>query len=123
MEVRMTLSCGQVIDCTVTGIQPYGAFVTCGENYTGLIHISELSDDFVRNINHFVRLGETIKCKVIDIDEANRHVRLSLKAMRSSRAVKRMTKNHKNLPDGQIGFSSVAEQLSRWINERGKWYD
>jgi len=119
----MTLVCGQIIECTVSGIQPYGAFVVCDDNYTGLIHISELSEDFVRNISHFVKVGDMIKCKVIDVDEDSRHVRLSLKALQSSRANKRFTSDTKNLPANRIGFKSVAQQLPNWVNEKGDWYD
>ena len=45
---------GQIIKGTITGIEKYGAFVSLDEYYTGLIHISEISHGFVRDINDFV---------------------------------------------------------------------
>ncbi len=49
----------------VTGIENYGIFVSLDEYYSGLIHISEISDDYVRNINNYVNIGETIKVKIL----------------------------------------------------------
>ena len=52
---------GDIVTGTVTGIENYGVFVSLGENSSGLIHISEISDFFVRNVNDYVELNETIK--------------------------------------------------------------
>ena len=60
---------GDIIDVKITGIQPYGAFASLPDNSTGLIHISEISDKFVKSIDSFVKVGESIKVKVIDFDE------------------------------------------------------
>ena len=45
----------EIIEGLVTGIEKYGIFVGLDEYYSGLIHISEISDDFVRNINNYVK--------------------------------------------------------------------
>ena len=74
---------GDIIDVKITGIQPYGAFASLPDNSTGLIHISEISDKFVKSIDSFVKVGEFIKVKVIDFDEETNHARLSLKAIDS----------------------------------------
>ena len=59
---------GEVIRGTITAIESYGAFVSCDEYYTGLIHISEITDGFVRNVNDYVKVGEVIYCKILDVD-------------------------------------------------------
>ncbi len=56
----------------VTNILGYGAFVSVGE-YDGLIHISEFSDNFVRDIHEFVNVGQQVKLKVLDIDEKEKN--------------------------------------------------
>ena len=66
MENRVQI--GDIIEVTITGIQPYGAFALLPDNTTGLIHISEISDKYVRNVELFVHVGEKITVKVIDID-------------------------------------------------------
>ena len=51
---------GRIIRGTVTGIESYGVFVSCDDYYTGLIHISEISHGFVKNITDFVHIGDLI---------------------------------------------------------------
>lgn len=72
---------GDIVDVTITGIQPYGAFALLPDGSSGLIHISEISDGFVRDVNQFVFYGEQVKVKVIDIDNVHHQARLSLKAV------------------------------------------
>ena len=49
---------GQIVEGTITGIQPYGAFVSLDEETSGLIHISEISEGFVKDVNHFVHVHD-----------------------------------------------------------------
>ena len=72
---------GDIVDVKITGIQPYGAFASLPDNSTGLIHISEISDKFVKSIDSFVKVGEFIKVKIIDFDDETNHAKLSLKAI------------------------------------------
>lgn len=65
-----------IIRCQVTGIQPYGVFVSCNQQ-KGLIHISELSDFFVSNIEDMIKINDWINCCVIGND--GNHLKLSLK--------------------------------------------
>ena len=55
---------GEIVSGTITGIKDYGAFVQV-EDYCGLIHISEFSDHFVRDITDYVHIGDQIKLKII----------------------------------------------------------
>ena len=73
------LSAGEIVDCTVEQIMPYGAFMRIAKNgRKGMIHISELSYSFVKNITDVLNIGDKIKAKVIKIDERGR-IDLSLK--------------------------------------------
>ena len=73
------LSVGEIVDCTVEQIQPYGAFVRIAKTgRKGMIHISELSYSFVKNITDVLNLQDKIQAKVIKIDERGR-IDLSLK--------------------------------------------
>ena len=82
---KMEYRVGQVVQGIVTGIKPYGAFVKIDDRYDGMIHISEISSDFVRDVHYFVKLGEKIVVKIIDINPENNHLTLSLKAVQPSR--------------------------------------
>ena len=57
---------GDIVECVVTGVQSYGAFVLIDNRINGLIHISEISKGYVRNIEDFVRVGETIFVKILE---------------------------------------------------------
>lgn len=68
---------GQILKGKVINIKPYGAFVLLPGNKKGLIHISEISDSFVRDINEFVMQGDILNVKVIDDKESK--IALTLK--------------------------------------------
>ena len=70
---------GDIVKGTITGIEKYGAFIKIDEEYSGLIHISEISEFFVKDINDYVTLGETIKVQIIEIDEKNKQLKISIK--------------------------------------------
>ena len=53
----MSYQIGQIVEGKVTGIQSYGAFVSLDPKTSGLIHISEISDGFVRDVGLFVHVG------------------------------------------------------------------
>ena len=57
---------GDIVDVTITGIVPYGVFAKVGE-YTGLIHISEISDKYVRDITQFAMVGDMVKVVVMKL--------------------------------------------------------
>lgn len=113
---------GQIVEGVITGIQPYGAFVVIDESTTGLIHISEISDEFVRDIRHFVAQGERIIAKVIDISEGPGQLRLSLKALNYSSRKNRQDGNPKrpNLPKSELGFGTVAAIMPQWLTQKEK---
>ena len=70
---------GKVVRGTVTCIESYGAFLSFDEYYSGLIHISEISNGFVRDINDFLSVGDYIYVEILDVDEEEAHLKLSIK--------------------------------------------
>lgn len=114
----MQLKIGQIVEGTVTGIQPYGAFVFLDEKTSGLIHISEISDGYVKDVKNFVNVKDHVRVKVIDIDENGSHARLSLKALQHSTLRKDKQRQKKAyLPVMKIGFQSIADAMPQWIQE------
>ena len=65
---------GDIVYGVVTNILGYGAFVTVDEEYTGLIHISEFSDNYVKNIANYIEIGERIKLKVLEVEEGKNYI-------------------------------------------------
>ena len=70
---------GSIIEGSVTGIENYGVFVNLDDYYSGLIHISEISHGFVKDVSNYVNLGDTIRVKVVEVDDNSCHVKLSIK--------------------------------------------
>ena len=69
---------GDLLDCVVEQIMPYGAFVRLSTGQKGMVHISELSFNFVRKVEDILTLQQNIRARVIKIDEKGR-IDLSLK--------------------------------------------
>ncbi len=108
------LIAGRVVVGSVTGIEPYGIFVNLDEYYNGLIHISEISNGFVRDINDFVTNGEKIYVKIIDINEDTFQVRLSIKDINYK--IKRQ--DRRRIAETRLGFSNLRDNLPKWIEDK-----
>ena len=70
---------GQILTGTVRNVTDFGAFVDIGVKHDGLVHISELSNNFVKNPSDIVSVGDIVKVKVIGIDQDRQKVQLSMK--------------------------------------------
>lgn len=103
----------EIVEGLVTGIEQYGIFVSLDEYYSGLIHISEISDGFVKDINSVVNIGETIRVRVLESDDDSFHVKLSIKDLNY-----RINRNKIKIIETGSGFGILKEQLPVWINEK-----
>ncbi|MDX2010645.1 MAG: Tex family protein [Myxococcaceae bacterium] len=72
---------GQVLNGVVTNVAAFGAFVDIGVHQDGLVHVSELAHRFVKDPGEVVKVGQRVKVKVLQVDEARRRIGLSLKAL------------------------------------------
>lgn len=109
---------GDIIECHVTGIEKYGIFVNIDMYYNGLVHISEISESFVRDIHDYVKIGETIFCRILEVDGDNGQLKLSIKDI-----------NYKNnnendaIQETRLGFLPLKENLESWIQNKLKEYE
>ncbi len=101
---------GDIVNAKITNILGYGAFVVVGD-YDGLVHISEFSDNYVKNINDFVKIGQELRLKVLEVDEENHRVKLSYKQIHKTRGIRC------HIPEYEIGFKPLNEKLQNWIDE------
>ena len=109
---------GSVIKCQVSGIENYGIFVTVDSLYSGLIHISEVSNGFVKDINDFVKIGEEIYCQVLEVDKEHSQLKLSIKNINYKSTV-----SDKQIQESRLGFLPLKNALPGWIEEALKNYD
>ena len=70
---------GMVLTGTVRNVIDFGAFVDIGVKHDGLVHISEMSEKFIKNPSEVVSVGDVVKVKVIKIDKERQKVGLSMK--------------------------------------------
>jgi ribosomal protein S1 len=71
---------GQSIQGEVTRIENFGAFVDIGAERAGLVHVSEMGDEYVKDPNDVVKVGEQISVTVVEVDRKKRQIRLSMKS-------------------------------------------
>ena len=106
---------GDLVKGIVTGIEKYGIFVSLDDYNSGLIHISEISDSFVKNPADYVKIGESIKALVIEDEEDDSfHVKLSIKNIEYC-----INKSGKQkIVETKQGFSTLEKKLPQWIEEK-----
>ena len=72
---------GDIHEGKVASIMPYGAFVDIAPNVAGLLHVSEMADEFVKDVRKFVNEGDIIKVKIVGIDPQGK-IKLSIKGVK-----------------------------------------
>ena len=104
-----------IVKVTVTGVQKYGAFVGT-EDYEGLIHISEISYGYVKNVNDFLKVGDKIYAEVVEVDDDDNHLKLSIKDIDYKKDGAKL----KRMAETKNGFKPLKDNLEIWINEKIK---
>lgn len=89
----MGVEIGKIVEGKVSGISKFGAFVDLPDKTTGMIHISEISQSYVNDINDFLKVGDTVKAMVISSE--NGKIALSIKKIQPKAASKDIKKNPK----------------------------
>ena len=81
----MSIEVGSVVEGVVSGITNFGAFIELPEGKTGLIHISEVADEYVKDVHDFLTEKDKVKVKVVAIDEKGK-IGLSIKQLQEKKA-------------------------------------
>lgn len=74
----MAIEIDSILEGRVTGIMNFGAFVSLPGGKSGLVHISEISNSFVKDVHEYLQVGQNVKVKVLDINEQGK-INLSIK--------------------------------------------
>lgn len=115
---------GSILTGKVTGIQAYGAFVALDENNQGLVHISEITHGFVKDIHDYLKVGDEVKVKVLSIDKEAGKIGLSIRATEEAPAqaaeTKAPAKSRKRQAaaiqaETEPGFNTLKDKLQEWI--------
>jgi len=103
---------GDLVKCQVTGIEKYGAFVSVDTAYDGLIHISEVSNDFVNDIHDYLDVGQIIYCEILDVDNVEYQLKLSIKNINYK------LKSNSKIKESRLGFLPLKNNLNKWISDK-----
>ena len=105
----MSVSVGEIVEGTVSDIMNYGAFVKLSDGKTGLVHISEVSKDFVKDIHSVLNEGDLVKAKVLSIDEKGK-IALSIK--KALTTVQKIVKEQT-----EEGPTTLDDMLSKFLRD------
>ena len=118
----MALEPGKVVEGKVTGITQFGAFISFDAGKTGLVHISEVALEYVKEIKDHLKEGDTVKAKILSIDKSGK-ISLSIKqALLEERAAAKRTpakKPHRKPDD--FDWSKKAAQPSSFEEMMAKF--
>ncbi|HHW06878.1 MAG TPA: S1 RNA-binding domain-containing protein [Clostridia bacterium] len=103
----MSIAVGSIVEGRVTGITRFGAFVELPGGVTGLVHISEVADAYVKDVKDYLKEQEQVQVKVINIDE-NGKIGLSIKQARP---------DYEPRPHRRRTSESFEDKLSKFLRD------
>ncbi|MFJ8067088.1 S1 domain-containing post-transcriptional regulator GSP13 [Psychrobacillus sp. NPDC096426] len=118
-----TYKVGDVVTGKVTGIQPYGAFVSLDEHTQGLVHISEITYGYVKEVNEFLTVGQKVDVKILEIDDEAGKISLSIRELQEKPVVPKKEDKPRKTLQARVdehdveGFNTLKEKLSEWIKK------
>ena len=121
-----TYQAGDKVSGKVTGIQPYGAFVALDDQTQGLVHISEITHGYVKEVSEYLAVGQEVDVKVLDVDDKSKKISLSIRALQEqppaapkNEKSRQSLQSHVNENDSE-GFNSLKDKMQEWIKRSGQ---
>ncbi|RNF39276.1 S1 domain-containing post-transcriptional regulator GSP13 [Planococcus salinus] len=121
-----TYQVGDTVSGKVTGIQPYGAFVALDEQTQGLVHISEITHGYVKEVSEYLAVGQEVDVKVLEVDEKSKKISLSIRALQEqppaaqrNEKPKQSLQSHVDERDSE-GFNTLKDKMQEWIKRSGQ---
>ncbi|CDQ37761.1 MULTISPECIES: S1 domain-containing RNA-binding protein [Virgibacillus] len=103
----MSIEVGSKLQGKVTGITNFGAFVELEQGTTGLVHISEVADNYVKDINDHLSVGDEVKVKVINVEKDGK-IGLS---------IKKAVDKPKRQRDNRERMESFESKMNRFLKD------
>lgn len=107
-DLLVEVEVGHDYDGTVVRITDFGAFVNILPGRDGLVHISQITEDRVENVNDYLRVGDTVRVRVLDIDNTGR-IRLSIKAITQEQAAQAESTQAEAPAEETVALEEVAQ--------------
>ena len=121
----MSLKAGEIVEGVVKTITNFGAFIDLGNGVTGLVHISEVSDGYVKDVSEFLEQNQKVKVKVLAVDEVNKKITLSIKKANEKKCVYQPKQQEMSFEDRLNKFLKDSEERQSEVrhsfeSKRGK---
>lgn len=116
----MPLSVGDVVDGTVTGITSFGAFIQLPEGKSGLVHISEISHDYVEKVSDCLKKDQKVKVKILSISPDGK-ISLSIKQAKPKNS--QPIQIEWNKIDEKQKYMSFEDKLSKFLKDSSEKQD
>lgn len=110
---------GDVVEGKITSIEKYGVFIKIDEEYGGLVHISEMTEKFVNDVNDFFDINDTVSVKIISDVTSPSQLKLSIKEVPNNQIKRKKRK----IKESAFGFYMLKKNLPKWIEEKMKEID
>lgn len=121
-----TYQAGDKVSGKVTGIQPYGAFVALDDQTQGLVHISEITHGYVKEVSEYLAVGQEVDVKVLDVDDKSKKISLSIRALQEQPPAAQKSEKPRQSLQSQVnekdseGFNSLKDKMQEWIKRSGQ---
>ncbi|SDY99935.1 S1 domain-containing RNA-binding protein [Tindallia californiensis] len=112
----MPVQVGKIIEGTVAGITNFGAFIDLGEGKTGLVHISEVADDYVKDIREFIKDKQKVKVKVLSINDDGK-ISLSIRQAQEKKKSTAPTELDWSSPSKTSQTESLEDKISKFMKD------
>lgn len=109
----MPIEIGSEVEGKVTGIANFGAFIELPEKAVGLVHISQISNTYVTDIKEHIKVGDSVKVKVLGIAKNNKYD-LSIKQVGQPRVVPAKPHYHK---EGRIPAGTFEDKITQFLKQ------
>ena len=117
----MQLEVGKIVEGKVNKITKFGAFVDLGENKVGLVHISEVAPTFVKEVGDYIKEGQTVKVKILNLSEDGK-IGLSIKQATNAGQEQGQDRNRKirKLDDNNLKAASGGKSSFEYLMSKFK---
>lgn len=116
----MPVSVGAVVDGTVTGITNFGAFIQLPEGKSGLVHISEISHDYVEKVTDHLKKDQKVRVKVLSISNEGK---ISLSIRQAKPKTTKPVEIEWNKPDDKMKHMSFEDKISKFLKDSNEKQD
>ena len=116
----MPVAVGEVVEGTVTGITNFGAFVQLPEGKSGLVHISEISHDYVEKVADYLKKDQKVKVKVLSISKEGK---ISLSIRQAKPKTNKPVEIEWGKTDDKQKFMSFEDKLSKFLKDSNERQD